>query len=86
MKKPPMSKISVALYILAFVFACGCTVALYQFVQSPGDTRQGTIAKIAALGAFRYSGIAALTAFVSGYVVQIVVDIRWKLFEGEKNA
>ncbi len=86
MRNPPKSKISIALYFVAFLFACGCAVALYQFIQLPGDTRQGTIAKMRVLGVVRHTGFIALSIFAFGYVVQMIADIRWKLFEGKTDA
>ena len=86
MMSPPKSKISIALYVVAFLFACESAVALYQFLQLPGDTREGTIAKMSALGVFRQTGLTALLILVFGYVVQMIADIRWKLFEGTADA
>ena len=86
MTKPPKSKVAVGLFVIAAAFACGCALAIYQFVQLPGDTRAGTMTKIGVLEVVRYSGIATLMTFVLGYVVQMIADIRWKLFEGQINA
>ena len=86
MSKSPKSKVAIALFVFASFFAIGCLIALYQFVQLAGDTRPATIAKISVLEAIRYSGIAALITFVTGYIVQMIADIRWKLFEGQVNA
>ena len=86
MNKPPKSKVSLILFVIAAFFAIGFLIALYQFVQLPGDNRPATLAKISVLEAIRYSGIAALITFVAGYIVQMVTDIRWKLFEGQTNA
>ncbi len=86
MNRPPKSKVALVLFVIAAFFAIGCLIVLFQFVQLPGDTRLATIAKISALEAIRYSGIAALITFVAGYIVQMIADIRWKLFEGQVNA
>ena len=83
---PPKSKVAIMLFVIATFFACGFAVAIYQFVRMPGDTREGTVTKINVLEVARYSGIAALMTFVLGYVVQMIAEIRWKLFEGQTNA
>lgn len=80
MTKPPKSKVAILLFIASTAFAFGCALAVYQFAQFSGDTRPETITKIGFLEVARYSGIAALITFVSGYVVQMISDIRWKLF------
>ena len=86
MIKPPKSKIAIALYVVGFLFACGFAVALYQFNQLPGDTREGTMAKISVLRTVRNTGFTAITILVFGHVVPMIADIRWKLFEGGSNA
>ena len=86
MTKPPKSKVAIMLFIASAAFAFACALAIYQFGQLPGDTRQGTINKIGMLEVVRYSGISALMSFVSGYVVQMISDIRWKLFDGQTKA
>ncbi len=85
MSKPPKSKIAIVLFIISVFFAFGTAFAIYKFVQTPGDTQQGTLLKITVLGLVRYSGIATLITFVSGYVIQMISDIRWKLFEGDAD-
>jgi hypothetical protein len=86
MMKPPRSRISIALYVVAAIIACGCAVALYQFMQLPGDTRAGTLAKMNALRVARQNGLTALCIFAFGYGLQMIADIRWKLFEGSTDA
>lgn len=86
MTKPPKSKVAVMLFIASAVFAIGCAYMIYVFGYLPGDTPQGTKAKIGALGGVRYSLFAALMAFVSGHAVQMISDIRWKLFDGQTES
>jgi hypothetical protein len=74
------------LFIASAVFAFGCAYMIYVFGYLPGDTPQGTKAKIGALGGVRYSLFAALMAFVSGHAVQMISDIRWKLFDDKLKA
>lgn len=85
MTKPPKSKVAILLFIASAAFVFGCALAIYQFSQLSGGTRQGTMTKIGFLEVVRYSGIAALMTFVSGYVVQMISDIRWKLFAEQTN-
>ena len=86
MTKPPKSKVAIMLFTASAAFAFACALAIYQFGRLPGDTPQGTITKIGVLEAVRYTGISALMTFVSGYVVQMISDIRWKLFDGQNKA
>ena len=83
MTKPPKSKVAIMLFIASAVFAFGCAYMIYVFGHLPGDTHEGTKAKIGALGGIRYSLITALMAFVLGHAVQMISDIRWKLFDGQ---
>lgn len=83
MTKPPKSKVAILLFIASAAFAFACALAIYKFAQLSGDTRQETMTKIAFLEVVRYSGITALVTFVSGFVVQMISDIRWKLFSAQ---
>ena len=83
MTKPPKSKVAIMLFIASAVFAFGCAYMIYVFGYLPGDTPQGTKAKMGALGGIRYSLFTALMAFVSGNAVQMISEIRWKLFDGQ---
>ena len=86
MTKPPKSKVAIMLFIASAVFAFACAYMIYVFGYLPGDTPQGTKAKIGALGGVRYSLFTALMAFVSGHAVQMLSDIRWKLFDGQTES
>ena len=86
MTKPPKSKVAILLFIASAAFAFYCAFAIYQFAQLSGDSRQETMIKIGFLEIVRYTGIAALLTFVFGYVVQMIADIRWKLFAKQTNS
>jgi len=86
MTKPPKSKVAIMLFIASAAFAFGCAYMIYVFGYLPGDTPQGAKAKIGALGGVRYSLFTALMAFVSGHAVQMLSDIRWKLFDGQTES
>jgi hypothetical protein len=83
--KPPKSKIAIALVVISILFSVACAIAIYHFARLPGDTRLGTLAKINMLEVVRTTGFSALGTFVAAYVVQMISDIRWKLFESRTH-
>ena len=85
MTTPPKSKVAIMLFIASAVFAFGCAYMIYVFGHLPGDTPQGTKAKIGALGGIRYSLFTALMAFVGSCLMDKLKAERMTAFGSIAN-
>ena len=85
MSEPPPSRVALGFYILTAVLAAAAIFSFVIFVQTPGS-HIASSAKAAAAAASVRTAILAITTGLFGRVVQMIADIRWKLFRGDLDA
>ncbi len=78
--KPPVSKLAIAFYIVGLVWLASGLFALDTYSQL-GDS-QGAFAIVSLVPAM----IGAILTSLFGLVVQMIADIKWKLFEVNQDA